>query len=77
MSLSFKQIQDMLSMNLKLVGQDIDAMRGELAKLKMINFQLMANQQVMLDTLKAHNIECKFESIVEAKDGTKTPTNGG
>jgi ABC-type amino acid transport substrate-binding protein len=65
MSLSFKQIQDMLSTNLRLVGADIDAMRKDIGKIRLVVFQLMENQARMLQALQEKGIDINLEPIVE------------
>jgi len=77
MSVSFTQIQQTMQSVSRALTGEIVQVKGELQRIKILFLQLAANQQAILDTLKANNIEVKLNSVVEAKDddnaASKTP----
>jgi hypothetical protein len=76
MSVSFTQIQQTMQNVSRALTGEIVQVKGELQRIKILFLQLAANQQAILDTLKANNIEVKINSVVEAADdnaASKTP----
>jgi len=82
MSLSFTQLQQMLSTNLKLVGRDIDSqqkelnqLKKELSLLKIVNLQVLQNQSSIMEAMNSNGITVKLTPITEvttADPGTGT-----